>query len=95
MIKITEKRFQSQIIRLAEMRRWRVYHPWSSMHSVKGYPDLTMVRGKSLIVAELKTEKGQVTDAQQGWLDAFHAMTYCQVFVWRPSDWPEIERILR
>ncbi len=94
MIEITERQFQSQVEVLAKLYGWKYYHPWNSMHSVRGYPDLTMVRGDRLIFAELKTEKGTVTNKQEEWLDALDTAG-AETYVWRPSDWPQIEETLR
>jgi len=58
-----------------------------------GYPDLTMARGDRLIFAELKAKRGRLAPDQQVWLDVLRE-TPAEVFVWNPSDWPEIERVL-
>jgi hypothetical protein len=50
---------------------WRRYHTLYSKGSDAGFPDLVLARPPRLIVAELKTEAGRVTLAQQGWLDDF------------------------
>jgi hypothetical protein len=71
-----------------------------------GFPDLVMARNGFLIFAELKTERGRVSRAQRQWLDALSLGTWwlqqrpdkpaagLRVCLWRPSDWPEIEREL-
>jgi hypothetical protein len=73
----------------------------------KGWPDLVLVRaddrapaGKPrMIFAELKRDDGELTPAQRDVLDFLaHASgprTLWTVQVWRPSDWPEIEQVLR
>ena len=63
-------------------------------------PDLCLVRGRRLIFAELKTEKGRLTPAQEAWLEAFKALRSTapiEVYVWRPADWfgGTIDRILK
>lgn len=72
---------------------------------VRGFPDLMIVRmpkrglrGPWLILAELKTERGQLSTEQRVW------RTYLSVAaklcpgvlyaVWRPHDWPMIQRLL-
>lgn len=95
---LTERQFQAQVIELARIRGWRVYHPFLSKWSERGFPDLTMVRRRDgrLLFAELKSEKGVVSDAQAEWIDLLLAVTgNVDVFVWRPSDWPQIEEALR
>jgi hypothetical protein len=54
-----------------------------------------------LIFAELKAEKGRVQTEQRKWLNALEDVAYesverhnVEVYVWRPSDWPEIEKVL-
>lgn len=91
---ITEKQFQSQVVQLAKLCGWWVYHTFDSRRSEHGFPDLVMVRRKTLIFAELKSESGKLTKEQidvLGKLEASHP----HVFVWRPSDWQEIERIIQ
>jgi hypothetical protein len=61
-----------------------------------GWPDVVMVhpgRGE-LVVAELKVGGNTTTAEQDEWLAAFRAAGVW-AFVWRPGDWPEIERVLK
>jgi len=87
---ISEKEFQQQVIDLAKLRGYEfVYHTWSSKHSPTGFPDLIMLKGKKMIVAELKVGKNQLSAEQYFWLCAFGEITK-NVFVWYPEDWDEI-----
>jgi hypothetical protein len=88
----TERQFQEAIIQYAELQGWLVYHTFDSRRSAAGFPDLVMVRDDDLVFAELKTEKGRVSAAQRRWLDAL--IYPAHACLWRPSDWPTIERIL-
>ena len=93
---ITEKQFQSQLIRTACMLNWTVYHTHDSRKSAPGFPDLVMLGHGRQIVAELKTEKGRVSPYQTGWLDAFREVTQPpEVFLWRPSDIDEVIHTLQ
>lgn len=73
-----------------------------AMGGAKGLPDLIMVHPadtwRPIIFAELKTEKGTVQPEQTTWLEALdrgHMMeNYVVVRLWRPSDMPEIIRVL-
>lgn len=47
-----------------------------------------------MIYAELKTDKGKVSEYQQEWLDALKACGQT-VYVWRPADIEAIAEILR
>jgi hypothetical protein len=59
-----------------------------------GYPDLTLVRGGRMVFAELKAQDGRLSAEQTAWLDALK-QTKAEVYVWKPSDWPTIKRVLR
>lgn len=96
---ITEKQFEAQVKDLAKLLGWKYYHTWRSIHSPAGFPDVVMVRNGLVIFAELKSEKGKMSEAQEQWIDelkvvANHSLGV-MAFVWKPSDWEEIVSILR
>lgn len=96
---VTEKAFQRVVEQAFRVRGWMVYHTWASLHSAGGFPDVVAVKGHLLVFAELKSERGKLTDEQRHWYDALlgiEATTGRRVraFVWRPSDWPAIEALL-
>ena len=64
------------------------------IRNAAGFLDLVLVRRPRVIFAELKAERGRLTDDQRAWL---HALDGCTVerYLWRPSDWQTIEGILR
>lgn len=101
----TEADFQKQVIELAQLCGWRTAHfrpgmnrsgRWSTpvQGDGKGFPDLLMVRGRRVIVAELKTSKGRLSQEQEEWLAAF-SLADVPAFVWRPGDWDRIVEALR
>ena len=92
--RLTEKDFQGIVVDLAKLHRWLVFHTHDSRRSAPGFPDLTMVRRGKLIFAELKTEKGPTSIDQKRWLVELQ-MAHPHVYLWRPSDWREIEEVLR
>lgn len=92
-INLTEKEFQSQVVTLARILGWLVYHPYDSRRSEPGFPDLTMVRAGRLIFAELKSETGKVTLAQKDWANEL-ALSDAEYYLWRPADWNMLKRIL-
>lgn len=93
-----ETPFRRQVVTWAKRAGWLVYSIHDSRSTTwgtdKGYPDLTMVRDGRLIIAELKTERGQTTDHQKRWIHALNAVPFVDTYVWRPSDEEEIKRIL-
>jgi hypothetical protein len=92
---VSEKDWQAQVLRLARLFGWMSHHPWSSIHSASGWPDLALCRPPRLILAELKTETGRVSPAQQAWLDALSQCTGIEVYTWRPSDRAQVAEALR
>ena len=94
MIKQSESEFQKAVIEYAELRQWLVYHTHDSRRSAKGFPDLCMVRDDRVVFAELKTMRGKITAEQSLWLDAL-GRTMAEPCLFRPSDWEQIERVLR
>jgi len=96
-IALTEKDFESQIKDLARLFGWKYYHTWRSIHSPAGFPDCVLVRQSRIIFAELKSEKGKVSPAQQEWLDALGNVgdKDVQVYLWHPSDFDKIVEVLR
>lgn len=92
--KPTEKQFMAQVIKLATMFDWICYHTHDSRRSVAGFPDLVMLKGTRMIVAELKVGKGRVRPEQQLWLDRF-TLVGAEVFVWTEQHWPVIQRVLQ
>lgn len=109
---MSEKEFQGHVLSLAVAKGWRCYHTYDSRRSQPGFPDLVMVRGGRIVFAELKSERGKLSEPQMEWILALREVEervdyYVMdagwddpsdtmlVQCWRPSDWPEIERILK
>jgi len=90
---ITEKQFDRQVVQLAKLCGWLCYHTWRSVNSEAGFPDRVFVRGGRLIFAELKSDTGKETADQTTWLTALRA-TSAEVYLWRPRDFDDIQRIL-
>ena len=93
-----EKDFQERVCHLARLYQWRIYSvPDSRRVSMSGYPDLTMwnIQQKRLIFAELKREKGRISESQKIVLEELKTLVHCEVYLWRPSDWDSILEILK
>ena len=92
---ISEKAFMHQVRDLAHLLRWQTYHPYLSIHSERGWPDLTFIRPPRLVFAELKTQKGKTTEHQDRWLALLREVEGVECYLWRPSDWDSITEVLR
>jgi hypothetical protein len=86
---------------LAFSRGWKYYHAPDNkpingriQKVIPGFPDLVMVKDNRLIFAELKKEVGRTTPEQDSWLAALK-VTGAEVYVWRPSQLPEVVQILQ
>jgi len=91
---ISEKEFTRQVIQLARTFQYAVYHTFMSKWSEKGYPDCCFAKPGRLIFAELKSEAGKVSEKQQEWLDILRAAG-AETYLWKPSQFEEIVKILR
>lgn len=99
----TEEQFLREVLALAKECGWRTAHfrpartarGWRTavQGDGKGWPDVVMVRER-IIFAELKAETGRLKPAQKAWIETL-TQAKQEVYVWKPSDWVEIERVLR
>lgn len=105
-LQVTEKQFMAQVIQLAKLKNWLVYHTFSSIKSSSGFPDLVLVKPERtlkdgthvpgrVIFAELKTERGKVSPSQHEWLRTLSSASEVHTYLWRPSDFGEIEEALK
>lgn len=109
-LSITEAQWQRTVIEAAAALGWRCYHTHDSRRSQEGFPDLVLVRDRVLFVelkidkAHSKMSVPQlewqvaIQDALDRWwmgagVDA-EAPNPFEHLVWRPSDWPEVYRVL-
>lgn len=85
-VNLTERELQAQVIELAKLLGWMVYHTYDSRKSEPGYPDLTMAHADTgaVIWAELKREGQLPTAAQRRWLMALGRRHLA--VLWQPSD---------
>lgn len=90
---MAEKEFLAQAVQLARLCGWLCYHTLDSRGSAGGFPDLVLVKGRRVVWAELKSESGRLSPGQESWRDRLLAAGQ-EWYCWRPSDWPEIGRVL-
>lgn len=96
----TEADLLRQVLELATTLGWLHHHDFEQKNygrrSMKGFPDLVLVRGRRLIFAELKSDKksSKPSPDQEIWLEALREVARywvdMEVYLWRPRDWPEI-----
>jgi hypothetical protein len=96
--KITEKEWQGLIRQTARAYGWDCYHTQFSFRSDIGYPDLhlwhaVMTGYQTSIWAECKTESGKLRPKQAVTIDSMRSAGLT-VYVWRPSDWEQVVRVL-
>jgi hypothetical protein len=92
---MSEAELLAAILDLARLYAWRIAHfrPARTSHGWRtpmtgdvGWPDLLMCRGDRIVAAELKSDRGIVTQDQANWLSALRAGGV-ETYVWRPADW--------
>lgn len=88
------------IVEMAEWAGWDlIYHTYDSRRSRRGFPDLVMVRNGRMILAEVKSSSGTMSEDQVRWFDGLlqveHATGHIvEAHVWFPDDWDRIETTL-
>ena len=80
---------------LAAVLGWRFYHPYLSIRSAPGWPDLALCRPPRLILAELKRDGGTLTPDQVEWIELLRACPGVETYVWFPRDLAAIAVVLR
>lgn len=93
-IEMTEAEFERQVKQLAATFGYSYYHTWRSIHSPAGFPDCVLAKPGRLIFAELKSEKGKMSDAQNEWIDVLY-QAGAETYIWRPGDWEKIVKTLQ
>jgi len=108
---ISESDFMSAVIDLGHLYGWRIAHfrPGLSqsgryLTAVQadgaGFPDLVLVRQNNvgtatLIILELKSQKGRLSEAQKEWLAVLDKVPGVVARCARPADWDEIAEMLK
>lgn len=100
---MNEKDWQSRVTEYATLRGWTWAHfrpaqnkngVWrTAMAGTPGYPDLTLVRDRVIFV-ELKTDVGRMKPTQVDWLTKLRSAG-AEAYVLRPSDWDQVQELLR
>ena len=93
----SEADFTATVLELAQWGGWLTAHFRPALtqdgHWVTpvagdgvGFPDLVLVKGTELIIAELKSATGRLRPEQTVWLDRLRDAETIAVEVWRPRD---------
>jgi hypothetical protein len=93
---VSEKEWQSVVVRYARLRNWLCYHTFDSRRSAPGFPDLVLVHTKQrrVLFVELKAESGKPSLQQTLWLNVLRACPGVETYLFRPSDWDEVRAVL-
>lgn len=89
-----EKDWQRQVVQLAKTLGWRrPMHIYDARRSEPGWPDLALIRDR-LVLLELKTETGRVSDPQRSWLTAL-TRADVEAYVARPRHLQALGLVLQ
>jgi len=98
-VKESEKQFASYVEDLLDLHGWRWYHTFDSRRSHEGFFDYVAMRRGMVLFIEIKTETGRVRPEQVVWgeeaMDVEAANPLVFYYLWRPSDRPIIEAVLK
>lgn len=104
---LSEAEFQQQVIDLAHLRGWMVYHTHNSRFSESGFPDVLCVRKTEVVVFECKIRGAKLgkgkwnkkgtrwLPGQDEWLMALSQVPGITASEVRPSDWDWIVETLK
>ena len=82
----TEREYQSAVIGWLELYNWMYFHDTDSRRNRSGLPDLIATDGRTLLMAELKSKKGQIRPEQQRWSDALDSCERLVTGIYRPTE---------
>lgn len=91
----SEASFQRAVVEYAAIMGWSCWWTPDSRGCPPGELDLRMVRPPRLVIAELKSDDGVLTDEQRRTISMLKRCPGVEVHAWWPCDWPTIERILK
>jgi len=104
-VPIAEAQLQRTVLEMAGLFGWMRHHVYDSrlasgQWTDPGFLDLVLLkvygdRPSRLLLVELKREDGRLTVQQEAWLAGLQDVPGVEVYIWRPSDLDEIERVLR
>jgi hypothetical protein len=89
----TEKAWQSFVVDVALRCGWVPVHFRNMRGNDDGYPDLTIIKGDRVVIAELKSTRGTVSARQQLWIAKLAAVG-TTVHVWYPRHWRDMVDVL-
>lgn len=90
----SEAEFESAVIDLAVLLGWECFHVHDARRFWPGWPDWIAFQPGRHIWFELKRAGRQLEPAQLRWQERIREGGG-ECYLWRPDDWPEIERVLR
>ena len=90
----TEKEFQAEVQKAAELCGWHCLHFPAMQMNPAGFPDLLCFRRGTMLLLELKGEKGRLGPKQieTHRMLKEHGIT---VHLFRPSQWDALEALLK
>lgn len=109
-LKQGESDLQQTIIDAAHLFGWRaahfrtvriarangqVYYATPVQADGAGWPDLVLAKPGRLLFVEVKSDKGKLSPEQTAWKVLLEMTGQGEVYTWRPSQWDEIEAVLR
>lgn len=103
-VRLSEAEWLDMVTELATLKGWDWMHIRPAMKRNgswltavagslgEGWPDLVLVKGRRILLVELKADRGALSEHQRRVLDVLRSAV--DVDVWRPADWPRIVEAL-
>jgi len=91
----SERSFQAAVLTAARVLGWRTYHTFDARRSAAGFPDIVLVKPPRVVFIELKSERGRLSADQVLWLDVLGQCPNVESYMFRPSSWADVIRVLQ
>jgi hypothetical protein len=92
---MNETEWQKQVLKTAHTLGWHSMHIGrTGKHQAvgakgtlgTGWPDLVLVKGGRMVIAELKTDASYLTEEQKRVISVLYGVPGIEVHIWRPAD---------
>lgn len=90
----SEAELQRYVQSQLDRHGWLWFHDTDPRRNRAGLPDLIATDGRTLVLAELKSQDGRLRPRQAIWMEQLATVEHLVTEVWRPSNRDTIDALL-